>query len=223
MTKSYVYPDELSDAYVQQRSHFTATESEVLQEVGKINLRGAQVLDHGCGDGRYSEWFFARGASEVVGIDNSKRMIERARARANRARYVLGDAVELPFYDATFNLVFSNFTLHHIADLRAALCEMYRVLVPDGRVVATLGAFHIPAGVSVPSGQFGPVRLSGRGAVVCMQTVVRSVQTVRSAFVEAGFKLEEFREIENKNATIDATHPHSGSIILTTILVVAQK
>ncbi len=103
---------------------------------------GARVLDVACGTGP-----LARAASEavggqgeVVGIDFSERMLavaRRTRPRRGAAspRYVLGDALSLPFEAGTFHAVTIGFGLRNVADYRGALAEMARVAVPGRRVV----------------------------------------------------------------------------------------
>ena len=105
---------------------------------------GMRALDVACGTGQ-----LARAAAELVGqggeavgLDFSPRMIERARvAGRNRAdggaslEYVVGDALALPFPDATFDAVLVGFGLRNMADYRAALAEMTRVARRGGRVV----------------------------------------------------------------------------------------
>jgi SAM-dependent methyltransferase len=72
--------------------------------------------------------------ADVVAIDVSPRMVELTRARGIDAR--LGDVQDLPFEDASFDLVVAAWVLFHPADLDRALSEIARVLVPSGRLVA---------------------------------------------------------------------------------------
>ena len=77
----------------------------------------------------------------VVGVDFVEGMLRRARPKLHtrdrrRITLVAGDALALPFPDATFGCVASAFLLRNLADLRAGLAEMRRVTVPGGTVVA---------------------------------------------------------------------------------------
>ncbi len=77
------------------------------------SLPPSRVLDVACGTGFLTSHL--RG--EVTGIDQSARMLEIARRRLTDARLVEGDALELPFSDASFDRVFSA---HFYGHLRAS-------------------------------------------------------------------------------------------------------
>lgn len=96
---------------------------------------GERVLDLGCGDGVLSAELVRAGA-EVVGVDLSEAMIERARERGIDAR--LADARCLAF-DREFDAVFSNAALHWMIDLEAVFSGVARALKPGGRFVAEMG------------------------------------------------------------------------------------
>lgn len=80
-------------------------------------------------------------AETVVGLDFVEGMLRLARDKLRgqeerRVTLVAGDALALPFPDATFGCVASAFLLRNLADLRAGLAEMRRVTAPGGSVVA---------------------------------------------------------------------------------------
>ena len=67
-------------------------------------------------------------------------MLDRARALAaekglRNASWDQGDAYNLPYRDASFSIVVTRYSLHHLLDPLAALREMVRVCVPGGRIV----------------------------------------------------------------------------------------
>lgn len=93
------------------------------------------VLDVGCGTGLMSK-HLVRGGREVVGVDLSPAMISRARVRGlPNARFVLGDAEDLPLGDAGFDAVLNLISFHHYPDPSLAIAEFRRVLRPGGRLV----------------------------------------------------------------------------------------
>jgi demethylmenaquinone methyltransferase / 2-methoxy-6-polyprenyl-1,4-benzoquinol methylase len=98
---------------------------------------GQRVLDLAAGTG-VSTVELARGGATAVACDFSLGMLRAGRSRRDRRSlvpFVAGDAVHLPFGDATFDAVVISFGLRNIADVPAALREMARVVRPGGRLV----------------------------------------------------------------------------------------
>lgn len=99
---------------------------------------GDGVLDVACGPGNFTR-AFSRSVGEVglaVGIDASTTMLDRAvrDTRAESVAYVRGDAVRLPFRDASFDAVCCFAALHLFEEPFTALDHMARVLTPGGRI-----------------------------------------------------------------------------------------
>ena len=101
--------------------------------------RGRDVLEVGCGTGLILERV-AEVARSHIGIDLSDEMLAHARARGLETRQA--SATELPFEDASFDVVYSFKVLSHVPDLRLALSEMARVTRPGGRVFIELYNRH---------------------------------------------------------------------------------
>jgi len=97
---------------------------------------GSQVLDICCGTGVVAAAAARRGAA-VTGIDFSAAMLDRARRGHPQLRFDEGDAEALPYADASFAAVVSNFGIHHIAHSDRAMAEARRVLHPGGRLAIT--------------------------------------------------------------------------------------
>ena len=108
---------------------------------------GDRVLDACCGTGDLAIAARARGA-DVVGLDFSDRMLERARRKEPAIEWVLGDVLALPFEDASFDAVTVGFGVRNVEDLEAGLRELRRVLRPGGR----LGILEI----TTPRGRLAP-------------------------------------------------------------------
>lgn len=104
---------------------------------------GDRVLDVACGTGDLTQALAATPVREVVGLDFTGEMLELARAkrerlgaaRAAKLSYVQGDAQDLPFEDARFDIVSIAFGIRNVQDPRRALREFARVLRPGGRLV----------------------------------------------------------------------------------------
>jgi demethylmenaquinone methyltransferase/2-methoxy-6-polyprenyl-1,4-benzoquinol methylase len=103
---------------------------------------GDLVLDVATGTADLALAFLEETPAEtIIGLDFVEGMLGRARAKLaareeRRVRLVAGDALALPFPDATFGCVASAFLLRNLADLKAGLAEMRRVTVGGGAVVA---------------------------------------------------------------------------------------
>jgi SAM-dependent methyltransferase len=97
---------------------------------------GSRLLDVSCGPGFVSEAAAERGA-HPVGLDIAPAMIERARMRRPDLTFVEGDALRLPYRNASFDAVTMNFGILHVSQPERALAEAQRVLVPGGRLAFT--------------------------------------------------------------------------------------
>lgn len=102
---------------------------------------GERVLDIGSGPGLMAaEMAAAVGPhGRVDGVDPSDAMLAIAAAQAPAegsapTAFVLGDAVSLPFAEASFDAVLSTQVLEYVGDIGAALAQAHRVLRPGGRI-----------------------------------------------------------------------------------------
>jgi SAM-dependent methyltransferase len=94
---------------------------------------GHRTLELGCGEGRVARDLKARGHT-VVGVDASPSLVRFAREADHESEYVVCDAAELPFKDASFDLVVAFNSLMDIDDMEGAVREASRVLEPGGRL-----------------------------------------------------------------------------------------
>ena len=96
------------------------------------------LLDVACGGGLVV-CAFAEIVRRAEGIDITPAMLDRARALAaekglTNTHWRQGDALPLPYPDASFTIVTSRFTFHHFPDPLGVLREMKRVCAPGGRI-----------------------------------------------------------------------------------------
>ena len=143
---------------------------------------GGPVLELGCGTGRVS-LPLARAGVELVGIDRSAPMLDRARRRLTKSRsrqfakslrFVRGDIRQLPFEDETFPMVLAPYgilqSLIRPRDLTATLASV-------ARVVARRGTFGIDLVPDVPRWREYENRVQLRGSAGGAQlTLIESVR-----------------------------------------------
>jgi SAM-dependent methyltransferase len=112
---------------------------------------GDLLLDMGCGAGRHAFEAFRLGA-RVVAFDYSAAELkdvgglfaamreagEAGTAPDSMAATCNGDALRLPFADATFDHIIASEVLEHVSDDQVALRELFRVLKPGGTLAATV-------------------------------------------------------------------------------------
>ena len=98
---------------------------------------GDRVLDVATGTGDLAIELKRRVGhdGEVVGSDFSEGMLDLARAKADDVDFELGNALELPYDDASFDAATVGFGARNFSDLPRGLAEMARVVRPGGRVV----------------------------------------------------------------------------------------
>lgn len=96
-------------------------------------LNGKAVLDLGCGYGWHCRYAAAQGASRVLGIDASKKMLAQARklTKAPQVTYQQADIATFQPKDR-YDLALSSLVLHYIADLLPVYRMVFAALRPGG-------------------------------------------------------------------------------------------
>ncbi len=111
--------------------------------IGKANLKpGEAVLDLGSGAG-FDAFLAAKQvgeAGQVIGMDMTLEMVEKARANAQELNihhvdFRLGKIETLPVEDQSVDVVISNCVINLSPDKAAVFREIHRVLKPGGRIV----------------------------------------------------------------------------------------
>jgi len=120
---------------------------------------GMRILDLAAGTGA-STTTFARGGAATVACDFSAGMLAEGRRRHPELTFVAGDALRLPFADASFDVVTISFGLRNVSSVEQALRELARVTRPGGRLVvletATPPARLVRAGNRIYTGRVMP-------------------------------------------------------------------
>ena len=106
-------------------------------------VAGRRILEVACGRGGFVSELALAGA-HVVGCDFSHSGLRIGRSKldqrggdASGCGLVQGDAQNLPFAEASFDIVISCETIEHVPDAQSAVSEMYRVARPGGRLFLT--------------------------------------------------------------------------------------
>lgn len=116
--------------------------NEALNAIDRALVGDADVLEVGCGTGVMAAKIHALPGVTLIATDFSPRFVELTAARGVDARQA--DICYLPFDDASFDVVYAGWMLHHIRDLDRALNEVRRVLRPGGTFVSvTNGNDHV--------------------------------------------------------------------------------
>jgi len=103
----------------------------------------ARLLEVGCGTGAFAERLAVENPNcSILATDQSVRFVELTAARGVDAR--VADLMDLPFADASFDVVVAMWMLYHVPDLHRGLSEVRRVMRPGGTfVAATNGDRHL--------------------------------------------------------------------------------
>jgi len=107
------------------------------------DLSGRNVLDAGCGTGRYMRYAMQRGAARVAGVDLSRDMLLRAEAELDAGRrrasieLMQGSLDDLPVTDAWADLTLCGLAVGHVEQLEPVLGELCRVTQPGGMVLCS--------------------------------------------------------------------------------------
>ncbi len=132
---------EFFDRYDQYRY---SKEPHILSNLDRIGFMGNRVLEIGLGQGADSEQITRRGG-KFSGADLTSESVKRTRMRFALKelpydRIEQASALDLPFSDDSFDIVYSHGVLHHIPEVHMTQAEIARVLKPDGQLVAMLYA-----------------------------------------------------------------------------------
>lgn len=121
--------------------YYRALHRRIIRQLDKLTT-GATVLAAGCGTGGLLRRITQAGfGGRLTGVDYSALACELSRERT-MARIIEADLTNLPFANGEFDAVVSADVLYHIADDRAALRELRRVLRPGGTLLVNVPAYR---------------------------------------------------------------------------------
>ncbi|MBL7053639.1 class I SAM-dependent methyltransferase [Patescibacteria group bacterium] len=133
--------EEIADEFSKSRENLWPELSPLTKYVKDNN----SVLDLGCGNGRVYDLFKHRNI-KYTGIDKSAKLIAKAKQRiqASNANFIVGDALNMPFKQSKFDVIFSIAFLHHIPTKKLqlkTLNDCYNILKPGGIMIISVWNF----------------------------------------------------------------------------------
>ena len=152
------------------------------------------ILDLGCGTGRFSDALSAHFDADVIGVDPSSKMLEKARQKGGNPRvsYRQGEGEALPLEDASVDMVFLSMVYHHLGDPAAVARECRRVLRSEGQVCLRNGtADQIEA---YPYIDFFP------GIRPLIAAKLSSCADIRDNFAKAGLETVAHQVVDHRMA-----------------------
>lgn len=169
---------------------------EATAEVAGLAAIGAgdAVLDVGCGIGGPSRFLAQTFGCHVTGIDLTVEFCQVAEMLAARTglsdkvTYRQGDALDLPYGDAAFDVVWTQHTAMNIADKPRLYAQMFRVLKPGGR----LAIYDVLAGPG------GAIHYPVPWARDASTSFVQTPDDLRGYLKDAGFEISEWRDVSEQ-------------------------
>lgn len=101
------------------------------------SFRGKKILDLGCGTGEFAKYCIDKGASNVLGIDISKNMIEQANKdnKHEKIDYICTPIEDLELQNQKFDLIISSLAVHYIEDYSALIEKVTSLLNKNGEFI----------------------------------------------------------------------------------------
>jgi ubiquinone/menaquinone biosynthesis C-methylase UbiE len=165
-----------------QRWVYRPAQDEVVTKLRDAGSR--RIADIACGTGILTARLCNElRPDEVYGVDMSDGMLEQAKARSSRVRWMKGPAERLPFEDASLDAVVTT-SAFHFFDQPAAMREFHRVLAPGGLAAVATIVPPLPKALDRFVSKDAGVLHSPRPA------------EMRTLFTDAGFTVTDQRRVD---------------------------
>ena len=189
-----IHYDEIAPRYSAARSMSVETAERWAKVIGPFMPKSqpATVLDLGCGTGRFTALIAERFPVQVIGVDLSLGMLQRAASDVKQGDvfFFAASAECLPLPDNSCDLAWISQVIHHVVDRQACARELHRVVKPDGAVIVR-GTFGDRLDSCPTYFRFFPT-----ARVVASQ--VPTIPDVLQTFRAAGFRLAAFQSVPQK-------------------------
>jgi SAM-dependent methyltransferase len=102
-------------------------------------VKGARVLDLGCGAGGFARWLVGEGSASVLGVDPSENMIASAQQQqSDSIQYRQAFVEDLELTDSPFDLIVSSLMFHYVEDLQPVMEKVRQWTRPGGTLVFSI-------------------------------------------------------------------------------------
>ncbi|MFD2206363.1 class I SAM-dependent methyltransferase [Kiloniella antarctica] len=104
------------------------------------DLKDKRVLDLGCGFGWFSRWAKEHGATSVLGLDLSEKMLSRAKSETHddAIEYEVSDLEQLALPKTVYDFAYSSLAFHYIKDFNKLVATIFQALVPGAQFTFTI-------------------------------------------------------------------------------------
>ena len=101
------------------------------------NLEGKSILDIGCGAGALAKYCVDNGASKVVGVDISNKMIQKAKNENHHEKieYICTPIEDLELSNQTFDIIVSSLAIHYVEDYPKLIENVRDLLTVNGEFI----------------------------------------------------------------------------------------
>lgn len=170
-----------------------------IKKLGEYVIPGEKVLDSGCGNGRLFEALKNKDI-DYFGIDISEKLVAIAKERYPRAKFLVGDSLNLPLPANFFGTIFSISVLHHIPTREfrlQCLTEIKRVLSREGILVLRVWDFWKRKGGLKLILKYGFLKLVGKSGLDFGDVFLPWKNSKGESLAERYFHCFTKRELEN--------------------------
>lgn len=100
-------------------------------------IQGKSLIDLGCGYGWFCRWAQEQGAANILGLDVSEKMLERAREMTSGSQitYQREDLDSLQLPASSLDLAYSSLALHYLENIDGLFATLFQALKPGGKIV----------------------------------------------------------------------------------------
>jgi cytosine/adenosine deaminase-related metal-dependent hydrolase/ubiquinone/menaquinone biosynthesis C-methylase UbiE len=187
MTTMAVSPSDVfniwAKVYDEQPNPLLALEQRFLSRM-LPNVGGLDVLDVGCGTGRWLQLLTTHRPASLIGVDTSSEMLQRASAKLGaKATLRLGSCTALPVQSATADLIMASFVLSYLESVDTFARELHRVARPGTNIFRT--DMHPDTATS----RNWKRSFKANGMVENIQARTYSLKQITDTFQSCGFEL----------------------------------